>query len=197
MEPKAVVFDLDGVYFERGTEEFISKLQERHGLSEEDIKGVYLKSEQMKDYKTGRIGKEQFWSYAIRTWGIDATTDEILALLAESYAENPEIVQLISDLKTQGVKTAVCTNNFPERIAALDERFHFKENFDVFVTSYEEGIMKPDARIFEILAARLGLRPDEIMMSDDKPENVVALQKLGFQAFVYAGLDDFRRKVNA
>jgi epoxide hydrolase-like predicted phosphatase len=192
---EAVVFDLDGVYFEGGTEKFIALLQEKYGLAEDAIKEVYLRSQEMKDLKEGKMTDEDFWKHAIHVWNIEATRPELLQLLANSYKENPETLKLITDLRSKGVKTAVCTNNFSDRIETLNKKFHFKKNFDVFITSYEEGITKPNPEIFHILAQRLGLAPAQIVMSDDREVNVEALQKLGFQAFLYKGLDDFKARV--
>jgi epoxide hydrolase-like predicted phosphatase len=193
----AVVFDLDGVYFEHGTERFIEKLRTTYHLSPDAVKEVYLRSSQMQQYKRGEITGEEFWSYAIETWGISTTAEELLQFLADSYTQNPKVVELVHQLRKKGIKTAVCTNNFPERIAVLDKKFNFKKDFDVFITSYEEGVLKPQAQIFKIMAQRLGIEPAHIIMSDDKPENVEALQKLGFQSFLYVGFDDFKRRVDA
>lgn len=197
MSAKAVVFDLDGVYFEGGTERFIAALTEAYGLSEDEVKDVYLRSAEMKEYKAGRMSGQEFWSYAIKTWGIDATPEDVLGILGESYTENPETLKLIEQLRTKGVKTAVCTNNFPERISTLDKRFRFKRHFDVFVTSYEEGVLKPNPEIFLILAKKLHLPPAEIIMSDDHQSVIDTLQQLGFQAFLYTGLADFKKRVGA
>lgn len=195
MKPKAVVFDLDGVYFEGGTEKFIGLLEKSYGLTEDAIKSVYLRSQEMIALKEGRLSDEAFWSYALDTWGIDASREDLLTLLAASYEENPATLALIDELRKQGVKTAVCTNNFRDRIETLERKFHFKKHFDVFITSYEEGAIKPDAKIFLALAEKLELPPAEIVMSDDKEYNVAALQQLGFQAFVYKGFDDFKTRI--
>lgn len=191
----AVVFDLDGVYFEQGTPQFIKALSSKYDLHEDAIKAVYFKSPQMRDYKLGKISGAAFWNYAIQTWNINATMQEILAILVASYAENPKTVALIHELRSKGIKTAACTNNFKERIEGLNRCFGFKKNFDVFVASYEEGVAKPDAGIFMDLARKLKLAPENIIMSDDDAKNVEALKGLGFQAFLYEGFEDFRKRV--
>lgn len=192
---KAVVFDLDGVYFEHGTERFMDALKKRYGLPEEKIREVYFRSPQMSDYKQGKITDSEFWGYAISEWGIPATQEELTNLLLEGYEENPDVLQFIDQLRRQHVKTAACTNNFPARLEGLDQRFGLSERFDVIVASYKEGVLKPDERIFYILADRLGCQPQEIVMSDDREANVQSLQRLGFQAFLYEGLDAFRRRI--
>ncbi|HLC33147.1 MAG TPA: HAD-IA family hydrolase [Candidatus Nanoarchaeia archaeon] len=193
---RAVVFDLDGVYFESGTQTFIKKLQETFSLSEDEIKEVYLKSQQMQEYKKGLMSGDVFWAFAIKTWGIKVTKEELLNLLVQSYEENPATIEFILHLRKKGVKIAACTNNFKERIEGLQKRFGFKNNFDVFVASCEEGVLKPDPAIFKIIAKKLGLSPQEILMSDDSEKVIDVLKDSGFQAFLYKGLADFKKRVS-
>lgn len=193
---KAVVFDLDGVYFEGGTENFINSLVIKYSIGRDLIAQVYLKSEMMQKFKRGEISSDVYWNYAISSWEIDATKDELVELLISSYSANPETVTYVEKLRSAGIKTAICTNNFPDRLENLKSKFGLSDKFDIIVASYEEGITKPDDEIFMRLAQRLDLLPAEIVMSDDKEDNVVALQRLGFNAFLYEGLEDFIGRVD-
>ncbi len=46
------------------------------------------------------------------------------------------------------------------------------------------GIRKPHPDIYELLCDRLKIPPEHILFVDDIEENVVAAQKLGFQALL-------------
>src|SRR5690606_33535009 len=164
---KAVVFDLDGVYFGSGTNNFFDALFQKYGLNRDQVVEVYFKSDQMQEYKSGKISGEDYWNYAISHWGIQAKQSDLIELLINSYSVNPLIDKYIEKLQSKGIKTAVCTNNFPERLENLMKRFKLHEKFDVIVASYQVGVTKPDTRIFKTLAKRLGLNPHEILMSDD------------------------------
>lgn len=54
--------------------------------------------------------------------------------------------------------------------------------FDGVVTSYTTGVMKPDARIFEITEERLAIRPAETLFLDDSQANCDAATRLGWHA---------------
>jgi FMN phosphatase YigB (HAD superfamily) len=159
---KAVVFDLDGVYFEGGTERFIENMKVKYGLSSGDVIQVYLKSEEMQKYKRGKIDDEAFWNYAINAWKIDAARKELVDLLISGYELNPNTALIVKKLRNKNIKTAICTNNFPDRLENLKAKFELGNNFDVIVTSYEEGITKPSEEIFNLLASKLGLNSAEI-----------------------------------
>jgi FMN phosphatase YigB (HAD superfamily) len=57
----------------------------------------------------------------------------------------------------------------------------------VIVNSAEEGVAKPDARIYAIAAQRIGVEPSECVHIDDKWENVVGAWAAGFSAIHYTG----------
>ncbi|MGI5898047.1 MAG: HAD family hydrolase [Candidatus Dojkabacteria bacterium] len=188
---KAIVFDLDGVFFENGTETFINSLQEKYHLEKTQIKDVYFKSQQMQDYKKGKILGDEYWAWATKTWKISATKKEIIDLLINSYSVKEQTKQYVENLRSRGIKTAICTNNFPERLNGLKEKFSLNEYFDTIVASFEVGITKPSPEIFEELSKQLDCKHSEIIMSDDKEDNVLVLKQLGFNAILYKDWETF------
>ena len=62
----------------------------------------------------------------------------------------------------------------------------FKKKYDVFehmkgiVVSSVEKVMKPDAKLYEILMQRYGLKPENLLFIDDNPPNVAAAEALGW-----------------
>lgn len=194
---KAVVFDLDGVYFETGTEDFISALMQEYEIEEEKIKDVYFRSDEMQSLKRGLISSEEFWEYTIEAWSIEADRDDIIELLIQSYAENANTVKLVRSLKKKGIKIAACTNNFKDRLEGLTEEFSLDEVFDVIITSYEEGITKPDPKIYDRLQEELRFQPKEILVVDDQQQNIDQLEELGFRALKFQSIDRLRDFLNS
>lgn len=193
---KAVVFDLDGVYFESGTSNFVISLKRVYGLTQRQIEDVYLKSSEMKKFKHGEITSLDFWEFALQKWNVETTRNELIAMMLSSYNVREETQRYVENLRKLSVKTAICTNNFSDRIEGLKERFNLAKYFDSIVVSCEIGAAKPCAQIFNHLADKLNLMPNEIVMSDDKESNVVALQELGFEAFLYEDWEGFVDKTN-
>jgi len=192
---KAVVLDLDGVYFENDTKVFIDKLKNTFDLTENQIKEVYFKSSQMSDYKSGKIDGKQFWDWAIKTWEIQTDMDIIIKMLLSSYSVKPEVQDYVKKLRNKGLKTAICTNNFPERLNGLKQEFKLDLFFDVIITSFEIGVTKPNKEIFDKLSDALSCTPCEIIMSDDRDDNIKTLQKLGFKALRYTNWKTFVSEV--
>ncbi|HCC23643.1 TPA: hypothetical protein DF272_05740 [Candidatus Falkowbacteria bacterium] len=193
---KVVVFDLDGVYFVNSHENFKRNLREIFGLTDEQIVNVYFKSQQMKEYKLGKMDPDVFWSWAIAEWNIKTTKEAILKIMVAGYEINPQAQVLVEKLKDQGIKIALCTNNFPERIRVIDDKLDFLKHFDVQVFSFEEGAAKPDYRIYERLIEETGVKAEEIVYFDDSEEAVAAAGNLGIRAFNYTTFEEMRNKIS-
>ncbi|MDE9366043.1 HAD family phosphatase [Luteipulveratus sp. YIM 133132] len=94
-----------------------------------------------------------------------------------------DTVAVLRDLHAQDVPLVALTNWSEELFPQALERFDFLDLFEDIIVSGEEGLAKPDAEIFEVLADRIrhlgGL--DDCIFVDDSEANV--------QAAVAAGLD--------
>jgi len=170
---KGIVFDLDGVFFLNGTENFIKNVNERFNVSKDDAIQCYKKSDEMnKFYKTGKWNGNQYWTWFIKKLEIDSTKDELLELLSEGYAINKQALNLCRKLRIKGYKTLICSNNFPERIEILNRKFNFLKEFNIRIFSFEVGFLKPDEKIFKILCDNSKLKSNEIFFADDNEKNV-------------------------
>lgn len=108
------------------------------------------------------------------------------------------VPQLIGELEAR--RTPLFgLSNLPAEVAG--------ETFDAFpiikvlrdvVVSGVEGVVKPDPRIYEIALARMG-RPDPstVLFIDDRPENIHAASRMGFQGHVFDGAHGLRRRLEA
>jgi epoxide hydrolase-like predicted phosphatase len=109
-----------------------------------------------------------------------------------------DVLQVAREVKAAGIKTAVVTNNIKELSAQWRALLPLDELFDVVVDSSEEGIRKPDARIFRLALERLGgVAPERAVFLDDAPGNVAAARALGMRAILVgtdhrAALDELR-----
>ncbi len=79
-------------------------------------------------------------------------------------------------------QTAILSNSFVGARREEQQRYHFDEMCDVIIYTHEEGIAKPDPRIFELTWKRLGVQPEEMLFVDDNEVNIVAARALGIHA---------------
>lgn len=109
----------------------------------------------------------------IEAWGT-RSEEMVGAVISES-------VEILRELKADGVPCYALTNMeaeaYPRRLA----RFAFLGLFDGIVVSGLEGVAKPDLEIFRRLLVRYGLRADTTVMIDDSLPNIAAARQLGMR----------------
>ena len=186
---KAISFDLDGVYFLKGKENFIFALRDL-GVPESEAKRVFLQSDKMhKLYKMGYISDIAFWTWAIHEWKLrDKSVADMIDLLISGYQINQGAVEFIRRARKIGYRALVCTNNFPARIHGLNDKFSFLRDFDVVVASCDVHAIKPERKIYEELLKRSEVNADEILITDDSDDALVGAKELGMNTFVYSDL---------
>ena len=193
---KAITFDLDGVYFLKGKENFVINLGLKYGISENEAKRVFLKSEQMNLlYKTGKIGDEEFWNWAATEWKIQARPEELIDLLISGYEVNEYVAEIVKKVRNNGFRTLICSSNFPARINGLHKRFNFLDNFDAWALSYEVGVNKPNKGLYEELVKKSNVLAEEIVLADDYEPSVNAAKEVGISAFLYIDFDQFMEEL--
>ena len=85
-----------------------------------------------------------------------------------------EQFKILSALRARGIKTALVTNIQKEQVKSQRtkvERLGLRDLMDAIVISGEIGIHKPDRRIFEYAAEKLGVMPEECIFVGDDPES--------------------------
>ncbi|HEV8193570.1 MAG TPA: HAD-IA family hydrolase [Ktedonobacterales bacterium] len=82
-------------------------------------------------------------------------------------------------------RTALLSNSFISAREKEQERYHFAETTDLLVYSHEEGIAKPDRRIYELTCERLGVQTDQMIFLDDAEQRITGARELGIHAIFF------------
>jgi len=136
---------------------------------------------------------------------LTADTDAALADLREYHArENlwelvpSDVVPTLERLRAAGLRLVV-VSNANGRLRHLFDRLALTPHVDVLFDSFEEGVEKPDPRLFEIALARSGAaRETTVHVGDLYHVDVVGARAAGLQAVLldvgrlYEGFDCLR-----
>jgi 2-haloacid dehalogenase len=104
-------------------------------------------------------------------------------------------VEILAELKRTGVPRYGLTNFSAETFGPQRQRFEFLSWFDGIVVSGEEGVIKPDPRIFRILLERYRIAPEEAVFIDDSPGNAAAAVALGIHGIHFRSPELLRREL--
>jgi 2-haloacid dehalogenase len=106
-----------------------------------------------------------------------------------------ETVAIAGELKARGVPIYALTNWSSETFPPQRARFPFLDWFDGIVVSGDEGVIKPDPRIFRVLLDRYRIAADEAVFIDDNPKNAQAAAALGIHGIHFQSPTQLRREL--
>jgi HAD superfamily hydrolase (TIGR01509 family) len=111
-----------------------------------------------------------------------------LAALAEDFwggmSVDVELRDVILGLRSR-LPIAGLSNAWPGARERYVRRFGMAYTFDELILSCEERLVKPDTRIYELAAARLGVSPAHTLLVDGDPRHVAGARDAGLQALRY------------
>jgi putative hydrolase of the HAD superfamily len=103
-------------------------------------------------------------------------------LFIGSLDPNPEMIDLMRELKERGLRMAMLTNNVREWEPVWRPMLPVDEIFETVVDSAFVGCRKPEPRIYELTLERLGLPAEACLFVDDLEPNIEGAVALGLNA---------------
>jgi len=105
--------------------------------------------------------------------------------LSKLASTEPNLIRTLQTLKQAGLKLAVVSNTFVAS-SSLDKQLKqvgILDFFDFTLYSYQLDFRKPDPRIFEIAARKIGEKPQNILFVGDRIDNdIIPAMKAGMTA---------------
>ncbi len=100
----------------------------------------------------------------------------------EALHPNLPMIELMRELKAEGRRMAMLTNNVREWEPLWRSMLPVDEIFETVVDSGFVGCRKPEPRIYEMTLERLSLPAEACLFIDDLPHNCVGARKAGMTA---------------
>ena len=195
---RIVVFDLGGVLFDWNPRHLYRKLFHGDEAAMEDFLANVCTQEWNERQDAGRtfadaaaelLPRHPDKAHLIKAFG--SRFDEMIAGPIEGT------VHILADLKRAGVPRYGLSNWSAETFPPQRQRFEFLSWFDGIVVSGDEGVIKPDPRIFHILLERYRIDPREAVFIDDNPGNAEAAASLGIHGIHFQSPELLRRELES
>jgi glucose-1-phosphatase len=148
-------------------------------------------------YETGHLTDAEFFAAVRSELGLDLSHDDLLAGWNEIFiGEMPGIAPLLARAG-QPLPLYALSNTNAAHVAHFEDHFadlltHFRRLF----LSSRIGMRKPDAKIYDFVAAEIGIAPERIVFFDDLAENVEAARARGMAAVHVRSSDDVARTLD-
>ncbi|MEI7918501.1 MAG: HAD-IA family hydrolase [Candidatus Saccharibacteria bacterium] len=178
MAVKAVIFDCFGVLITIGRD----LLHQTYPQFSDQLTELERKSD------SGLVSRSEFYNSVVAITGISMDDAMNKYYSVENY--NQSSIDLIKQIKATGRYKIGLLSNIGH--GWLDDFLPIMNGmnlFDTVILSSDIGITKPDPKIFELMAEKLGVNNDECIMIDDTPVNIASAINTGMQGIIFDSID--------
>ena len=147
-------------------------------LSEEEVAD---RREEMFYFQRGHYGEIIYYrdmlAHFLEKWPPEIPTDvptayrRMISAFAAAGQPHPDVYDTLTALRQRGYLTGIITNGTARTQGLKIDHSCLRHYVDLVVLAGEEGIQKPDVRLFRMAAARLGLPPTACLFVGDHPKN--------------------------
>jgi len=157
MAIKAIIWDVGGVLLRTEDYALREQLAAELGVTRDHLEMAVFAGEIGGQAQRGEISVSELWE-AVRQ-AYDLSHEEVIRFEEFFWGGDVLDTKLIDHIRSLKGKyhTGLLSNAWLDLRAVITDRWQIEDAFDTMTISAEEGVMKPDARIYQIALARLFL----------------------------------------
>jgi HAD superfamily hydrolase (TIGR01509 family) len=193
------VFDLGKVILPFEHRQIATKLWQRSRntgkLTEGDIfKDLFdLENGTINRYEEGLSSSEEFFLEVRKRYDLNLGFDEFSEIWNNIFWDNPEVNEIIVDLKAKGYPIFLLSNTNELHFSHVLDRYPIVHVLDEWILSFEVGVKKPHKRIYDAIFEKTDVEREKVLYIDDIDAYVSAARSYGIQGLVYTKPDDLRK----
>jgi putative hydrolase of the HAD superfamily len=196
MPIRAIFFDLGGVILRTEYQTPRQYLAERLNMEYDDLVRLVFESETSREASIGTLTADKHWAALMVRLGRPASEaqkirDEFFGGDVLDY----ELIQLIRALHGK-YKTGLISNAWDD-LRQYIARQKFDDCFDGITISAEVGVVKPEARIYQVALEQAKVQANEAVFVDDFQVNIEGCEKVGMQGILFEDPDEVKQKLKA
>jgi putative hydrolase of the HAD superfamily len=189
MAIETIIFDFGGVLYKMPDPKQVNRWTKLFGFRGNaevaEILANPHESQLVKDMCLGKIPEEQVWDMMHSKWRIKPT---LLRRFQNQFFSkrflNKELVRFMEDFKGS-FQLGILSNAGDQSRSLMVDVLHLDRTVDEIIISAEEGVIKPDRKIYQIAMDRLETPAENILFLDDYAPNVVAANNFGMHAIQF------------
>jgi putative hydrolase of the HAD superfamily len=185
-----VLFDLGGVLFDFGGVDGMKALASID--DDEELWRRWLGCPWVRAFERGGCSQEDFAAGVVDEWGLAVAPEEFLRLFRSWLGGPLAGAESLVEETRRAVPVGCLSNTNAVHWGDHENRWSLFESFDARFLSFEIGCVKPDAEIFDHVAASLAVPRDRILFLDDNVINVEGATAAGFRSVRTVGVDAAR-----
>lgn len=188
---KNIIFDIGGVMFDDSKQNINKVLNEKSDILYKKVYG--------RDFIDCLLGKKEMFDY-IESFKDDSDYEKIKYILSKenlhiSYPLLRDNFNYISKLKDKGYNLYILSNVTKDTYEYVNDTININKIFNGEVCSYQEGLIKPDKKIFELIVKKYNLNKEETIFFDDKKGNIDASNEFGIKGILFKTIEDIENNL--
>jgi len=190
-ETKVLLFDLGRVLVDFDHLRAAQRMAAFCSKTPDQIYNLFFESEATIAFEAGKIAPEDFYLQVKQMLDLKLSYASFEPIWNDIFflsAKNRSVFGLVNNLRTN-YKTAMLSNINILHYEYLRKNFPVFGVFDKIFLSFQMGLIKPNKEIYNLVMRELGVNPEEIFYTDDRPELVQSAKSLGIRGCVFTSFD--------
>lgn len=109
---------------------------------------------------------------------------------------NKEVLNILNECGSKNIPLFLFTNSSLQFLHSENNKTTFLNIFFRYISMCEYNLVKPDSKTFEILKKEIGYDPNDVVLIDDKEENIEKAKEFGFKTIHYIDPVQLRKELN-
>ncbi len=186
-----VLFDLGGVLIELGG---VPVMRDLAGIgSDDEVWRRWLTCPWVRSFERGHCSADEFATGVVSDWGLAVSPRRFLEMFRD-WLRGPipgawELLAEVRSIVPIGCLSNTNVMHWEHQVA----QWPILDAFDFRFLSFELGLVKPDAELFEEVSVRLPAGPEQVLFLDDNLVNTEAARSSGFSSAQVRGVGQARQ----
>lgn len=188
---ETIIFDLSDVYIKGIFGSHVHLEKKMHV----PVSDEYFYNDYFHKFMLGQISENDYWKIVIKKNSLNISVEELKKEIRKNFIEIKGVRDIIEKLKKRGYILVMLSNHGKEWVEYCENKYSYHKLFHSVIYSYQVKLSKPDKKIFNLLIAKLHLKPRECLFIDDNKNNVLAAESFGMKTIQFINVEDLEKNL--
>jgi putative hydrolase of the HAD superfamily len=189
---KVLLFDLGNVLVDFDPAPAIKRISNFCDKRTDEIPQILFDSGIVGSFEKGMFSEREFFIRLKDALGLRLGYESFVSIWNEVFSFSPKnraVYHIINKLR-KSYGTAILSNTNILHYQYISEHFPVFGIFEKRFLSFEMGCVKPEEAIYREAVRSLGVCPESIFYTDDRPELIEGAARLGIKSYLFTGIKE-------
>lgn len=196
---KVILFDLGNVLVDLDLRPAVERISSFCSKGPDEILKFFFDSGATNSFEKGELSAEGFYKQAKDILDLKLGYESFVPIWNEVFffsSKNRAVYHIANRLK-KNYRISLLSNTNILHYRYIKDNFPIFNVFEKLFLSFEIGAVKPDKVIYQKAIKALGVLPENIFYTDDRPELVNSASGLGIKSFVFTSVEQLIKDLSS